>query len=345
MGRNIIAGKKFMASIKTLLDDSETLTSGNKNALNDARTHQDQLTKPQGSLGRLEELALWMAHWQGLSRPALNAGHCLIFAGNHGISARGISAFPADVTAQMVSNFAHGGAAINQLCSTAGLALSVIPLMLDKPTEDFSEGPAMPLSEALDAMQAGMDAIPDTCDYLTFGEMGIGNTTSAAALSAALFGGNGTDWAGRGTGLDDNAVAAKALIIDEALSRHGRHFESPQTLLAAYGGRELAAIAGGVLAARARRIPVMLDGFVCCAAAATLTLIGRKALEHCQISHLSAEHGHNKLADALNKSPLLSLQMRLGEASGGAVATLLVRAALDTHNGMASFAESGVSGG
>jgi nicotinate-nucleotide--dimethylbenzimidazole phosphoribosyltransferase len=334
-----------MTSLSALLDGTYSLPACNNTALAAAQQRQNQLTKPQGSLGRLEELALWMAGWQGTERPTLDAGNCLIFAGNHGITARGISAFPADVTAQMVANFTYGGAAINQLCDTAGLTLSVTPLMLDTPTADFSAGPAMSHDDVLVAFQAGMDAIPETCDYLVFGEMGIGNTTSAAALCAALFGGHGADWAGRGTGLDDAALAAKAAIIDEALIRHGRIFDSPQALLAAYGGRELAAIAGGVLAARARRIPVMLDGYICCAAAACLTLLDTAALEHCQISHLSAEQAHGRLSDALGKTPLLSLNMRLGEASGGAVATLLVRAALATHNGMASFAEAGVSGG
>ena len=334
-----------MTSLSALLDGTHPLPDCNTSALDAAQLRQNQLTKPQGSLGRLEELALWMASWQGTDRPTLDAGNCLIFAGNHGITKRGISAFPADVTAQMVANFTHGGAAINQLCDTAGLTLSVTPLSLETPTADFSAGPAMNHDDVLSAFQAGIDAIPSNCDYLVFGEMGIGNTTSAAALCAALFGGQGADWAGRGTGLDDEAVAAKAAIIDEALLRHGRSFDSPQALLSAYGGRELAAIAGGILGARARRIPVMLDGYICCAAAASLTLLNNAALDHCQISHLSAEQAHGTLSDALGKTPLLSLNMRLGEASGGAVATLLVRASLATHNGMASFAEAGVSGG
>ena len=334
-----------MTSLSALLDGTHLLRDCNTSALDAAQLRQNQLTKPQGSLGRLEELALWMASWQGTDRPTLDAGNCLIFAGNHGITERGISAFPADVTAQMVANFTHGGAAINQLCDTAGLTLSVTPLSLETPTADFSAGPAMSHDDVLSAFQAGIDAIPSNCDYLVFGEMGIGNTTSAAALCGALFGGQGADWAGRGTGLDDEAVAAKAAIIDEALLRHGRSFDSPQALLSAYGGRELAAIAGGVLGARARRIPVMLDGYCCCAAAASLTLLNNAALDHCQISHLSAEQAHGTLSDALGKTPLLSLNMRLGEASGGAVATLLVRAALATHNGMAIFAEAGVSGG
>ena len=333
-----------MTSLSALLDGTHHLPNCNTSALDAAQLRQNQLTKPQGSLGRLEELALWMASWQGTDCPTLDAGNCLIFAGNHGITKRGISAFPADVTAQMVANFTHGGAAINQLCDTAGLTLSVTPLSLETPTADFSAGPAMSHDDVLSAFQAGIDAIPSNCDYLVFGEMGIGNTTSAAALCAALFGGQGADWAGRGTGLDDEAVAAKAAIIDEALLRHGRSFDSPQALLSASGGRELAAIAGGVLGARARRIPVMLDGYICCAAAASLTLLNNAALDHCQISHLSAEQAHGTLSDALGKTPLLSLNMRLGEASGGAVATLLVRAALATHNGMASFVEAGVSG-
>jgi nicotinate-nucleotide--dimethylbenzimidazole phosphoribosyltransferase len=309
-----------------------------------AAARQDQLTKPPGSLGRLEQLALWMAEWQQTDAPQINHGKCLVFAGNHGVVKQGISPFPQEVTQQMVWNFEAGGAAINQLCETAGLELSVTALDLDRPTIDFTMAPAMDPDEVIHAMNAGAAAIGETCDYLIVGEMGIGNTTAAAAICMARFGGDTGGWVGPGTGLDQAGITHKGMIIEAAIDRHGNNISDCISLLAAYGGRELAAIAGAVLEARLRSIPVMLDGFISTAAAAALTAGNRlDVLDHCMISHLSSEPGHTRLASALRMQPLLDLRMRLGEASGAAVATLLVRAALATHNGMATFAEAGVS--
>jgi nicotinate-nucleotide--dimethylbenzimidazole phosphoribosyltransferase len=309
-----------------------------------AAVRQDQLTKPPGSLGRLEQLALWMAEWQQTDAPQINHGKCLVFAGNHGVVKQGISPFPQEVTQQMVWNFESGGAAINQLCETAGLELTVTALDLDRPTIDFTMAPAMDPDEVIHAMNAGAAAIGETCDYLIVGEMGIGNTTAAAAICMARFGGDTGGWVGPGTGLDQAGITHKGMIIEAAIDRHGNNISDCISLLAAYGGRELAAIAGAVLEARLRSIPVMLDGFISTAAAAALTAGNRlDVLDHCMISHLSSEPGHTRLASALRMQPLLDLRMRLGEASGAAVATLLVRAALATHNGMATFAEAGVS--
>ena len=309
-----------------------------------AAGRQDQLTKPPGSLGRLEQLALWMAEWQQTNRPQIKHGKCLVFAGNHGVVKQGISPFPQEVTQQMVWNFEAGGAAINQLCETAELELSVTALDLDRPTIDFTMAPAMDPDEVIHAMNAGAAAVGETCDYLIVGEMGIGNTTAAAAICMARFGGDAAGWVGPGTGLDHAGISHKGMVIQAAVDRHGDDMNDCVSLLAAYGGRELAAIAGAVLEARLRSIPVMLDGFICSAAAAALTAGNRlDVLHHCMISHLSSEPGHIRLASALRMQPLLDLRMRLGEASGAAVATLLVRAALATHNGMATFAEAGVS--
>ena len=309
-----------------------------------AAARQDQLTKPPGSLGRLEQLALWMAEWQQTNAPRIDHGQCLVFAGNHGVVKQGISPFPQEVTQQMVWNFEAGGAAINQLCETAGLELSVTALDLDRPTIDFTTAPAMDPDEVIHAMNAGAAAIGETCDYLIVGEMGIGNTTAAAAISMARFGGDAGGWVGPGTGLDQAGVTHKAMIVQAAIDRHYDSMTDCVSLLAACGGRELAAIAGAVLEARLRSIPVMLDGFISSSAAAALTAGNRlDVLDHCMISHLSSEPGHIRLASALRKQPLVDLRMRLGEASGAAVATLLVRAALAAHNGMATFAEAGVS--
>ena len=334
----------LFASSNHVIEIIGNLPNGSVATMESARERQAQLTKPPGSLGKLEDIAVWLAGWQGVAKPKINNGQCLIFAGNHGVVAKGVSPFPAEVTTQMVMNFEAGGAAINQLCREAGLFLTVTPLQLDVPTGDISEGMAMTPDEVIAAMNAGADALDDSCDYLVVGEMGIGNTTAAAALSMGRFGGDASRWVGPGTGLDDEGVAHKAKIVDQAFARHGRLNGDPVSLLAHYGGRELAAIAGAVLAARMRSIPVMLDGFISSAAASALTAGDRlSVLDHCKISHMSAEPGHLRLAVALRKQPIIDLGMRLGEGSGAATATLLVRAALATHNGMATFAEAGVS--
>ena len=308
-----------------------------------AAHRQSQLTKPPGSLGRLEELVAWLARWQRRSMPRLDRVDILVFAGNHGVTARGVSAYPADVTAQMVANFAAGGAAISQIARTACAKLRVTPLSLHRPTADFTTAPAMDESDFLQAVAAGYDAIAPDADLVCLGEMGIGNTTAAAALAAALFGGGGAHWAGRGTGIDDEQLARKRAVIDAGLARHAAVIGDPLRAAAALGGRELAAILGATVAARRQRIPVVLDGFVCTAAAAPLGRLRRDGLDHTVAGHVSAEAGHRALLKALGLVPLLDLSMRLGEGSGAAVAVLILRAALACHSGMATFAEAGVS--
>ena len=301
------------------------------------------LTKPPKSLGRLEDLVAWLAYWQGHVPPRLERVDILVFAGSHGVTKRGVSAYPAEVTAQMVANFASGGAAINQLARTAGAQLRVIPLELDRPTADFTEQPALGEQEFLAAVNAGYEAVAPQCDLICLGEMGIGNTTAAAAIAAALFGGGGARWAGRGTGVDEAGLARKRVVIDRALERHAAALDDPLAVAAALGGRELAAILGATLAARRQRIPVLLDGFVCTAAVAPLAKLRSDTLAHVQAGHVSAEAGHRMLLEELSLKPLVDLDMRLGEASGAAVALLLLRAALACHTGMATFAEAGVS--
>jgi nicotinate-nucleotide--dimethylbenzimidazole phosphoribosyltransferase len=301
------------------------------------------LTKPPKSLGRLEDLVVWLAHWQGHVPPRLQRVDILVFAGSHGVTRRGVSAYPAEVTAQMVANFASGGAAINQLARTAGAQLRVIPLALDRSTADFTEQPALGDQEFLAAVNAGYEAVSPQCDLICLGEMGIGNTTAAAAIAAALFGGGSARWAGRGTGVDEEGLARKRAAIDRALERHAAVLDDPLAIAAALGGRELAAILGATLAARRQRIPVLLDGFVCTAAVAPLAKLRSDTLAHAQAGHVSAEAGHRMLLEELSLVPLVNLNMRLGEASGAAVALLLLRAALACHTGMATFAEAGVS--
>jgi nicotinate-nucleotide--dimethylbenzimidazole phosphoribosyltransferase len=242
-----------------------------------------------------------------------------------------------------VANFAAGGAAINQLARAGGAALRVIPLSLECPTADFTLQPALGEGEFLTAVAAGYDAVSADCDLICLGEMGIGNTTAAAAIAAALYGGGGMRWAGRGTGVDEIGLSRKRAAIDQALARHAGMLHDPLAIAAALGGRELAAILGACLAARRKNVPVLLDGFVCTAAVAPLARLRADTLAHVQAAHVSAEAGHRMLLDELGLDPLLDLDMRLGEASGAAVALLLFRAALACHTGMATFAEAGVS--
>lgn len=309
----------------------------------DAVARNGQLTKPPAALGRLEDIAQWYAAWRGDAQPRINAPQIIVFAGNHGVAGQGVSAFPPEVTEQMVLNFQHGGAAINQLARAAGARLDVHALELDRPTQDFTQEPAMTAADLTAALGVGWDAVQADADLLVVGEMGIGNTTSAAALAAALTGGEASDWTGRGTGVDDAGLANKTRVVAEGLALHAGQGDGVETLRR-LGGRELAAMAGAIARARSLRIPVILDGFICTAAAACLEHTVKGALDHCVAGHLSAEGAHGRLLAALDKQPLLSLGLRLGEASGAALAISIVKAALECHSGMATFAEAGVSG-
>jgi nicotinate-nucleotide--dimethylbenzimidazole phosphoribosyltransferase len=319
------------------------LPTGNPHAAEAVAAREAQLTKPPGSLGRLEAIVAWLARWQGRTRPRLDRVDVLVFAGNHGVVAQGVSAYPAAVTAQMVQNFSAGGAAINQLARTAGANLKVAALALGEPTADFTSRPAMDEETFLASVAAGHGGVSREADLVCLGEMGIGNTTAAAAMAAALFGGGGARWAGRGTGVDDAGLKRKQQVIDAALARHAAVLGDPLGVAAALGGRELAAILGATLAARRHGIPVLLDGFVCTAAAAPLARLADGALDHCLAAHVSAETGHRALLQELRLDPLIDLGMRLGEASGAVLAVPLLRAALACHLGMATFAEAGVS--
>ena len=306
-----------------------------------ARERQASLTKPPGSLGRLEELAEFMAAWRATPRPEINRAQALVFAGNHGVCAQGVNPYPQAVTAQMVANFQAGGAAINQLCRVSGADLQVIALDLERPTSDFTEFPAMSHMECLAALNRGAAAVDVQADILLLGEMGIGNSTVAAALCCAFFGGAIRDWVGPGTGSDEAGINRKVRAIEKGLARH--HGLGAMATLAAFGGREQAAICGAILAARTARIPVILDGFICTAAAAVLFAADTRLLDHCLVGHASTEPGHRRLLQALGKRPVLEFDMRLGEGSGAALALGIVRAALACHNGMATFAEAGVA--
>jgi nicotinate-nucleotide--dimethylbenzimidazole phosphoribosyltransferase len=309
-----------------------------------AAARNGQLTKPPGALGRLEELAQWYAAWRGDPRPVLEAPQVIVFAGNHGVAGLGVSAFPPEVTAQMVANFQHGGAAINQLARTFGARMDVVALDLDRPTADFTAGPAMSEAGCVAALRAGWDAVDPGSDLLVVGEMGIGNTTSAAAIAARLFGGAASDWTGRGSGVEGEALARKTRVVSDGLARHVDAGDGLDVLMR-LGGRELAGMAGAIARARSLRIPVILDGFICTAAAACLEWTQAGALDHCIAGHQSAEGAHGPLLAALGKAPVLQLGLRLGEGSGAALAIGVLKGAVACHSGMASFAEAGVAGG
>jgi len=302
-----------------------------------------RLTKPPGSLGRLEEIAHWAACWQQRHPPRLAHPRVAVFAANHGVAARGVSAFPVEVTKQMIGNFQAGGAAINQLCGVADSDLRVYELDLDTPTADFTAGPAMDEEGCARAMAYGMMACEQGLDLLALGEMGIANTTAASAICHALFGGEATDWTGPGTGLDADAVGRKAAVVAEGVAANRAAMTDPLEVLRCVGGYEFAAIAGAVLAARLARTPVLLDGFACTAAASVLWAIDPRALDHCLVAHVSAEPGHRRLLDRIGRQALFDLGLRLGEASGAALAIPVVRAAIECHGGMATFEEAGVS--
>jgi nicotinate-nucleotide--dimethylbenzimidazole phosphoribosyltransferase len=308
-----------------------------------ARTREAQLTKPAGALGRLEDLAHWMATWQGKHPPTANHPRTAVFVGNHGVAARGVSAYPAAVTAQMVQNFLNGGAAVNQLCRAVDADLRVYELALEEPTADFTRGPAMTEDECAMAIAYGMTAVETGVDLLALGEMGIANTTSAAALCCAIFGGEAEQWVGPGTGVQGDGLQRKLAAVAEGVVRHRAESTEPFDLLRRLGGREIAAIVGAIMAARQARVPVILDGYATTAAAAVLFVADPRALDHCVVAHRSAEPGHRRLLGKIGKPALLDLGMRLGEASGATLAIALIKAAVACHTGMATFAEAGVS--
>jgi nicotinate-nucleotide--dimethylbenzimidazole phosphoribosyltransferase len=308
-----------------------------------AALHERQLTKPAGALGRLEELSQWLATWQGRHPPRLDHPRTSVFAGNHGVAARGVSAYPAAVTAQMVQNFIAGGAAVNQLCRVVDADLRVYEMNLDTPTADFIDAPAMSEEQCAKAIAYGMMAVEPGLDVLALGEMGIANTTAAAALCLALFGGSAGDWTGPGTGIVGAALDRKREVVAAAVERHGGSGDALE-LLRRLGGYDLAAIAGAVLAARMGRVPVVLDGFATTAAAAVLFAIDPRGLDHCIVAHVSAEPGHRRLLDHIGKRALFDFGMRLGEASGATLAIAILKGAIACHNGMATFADAGVSG-
>jgi nicotinate-nucleotide--dimethylbenzimidazole phosphoribosyltransferase len=326
-----------------------------------ARVRQDQLTKPTGALGQLETLAIELAGLQHTERPRAANVPITVFAGDHGIVAQGVSAYPQAVTIAMMANFCAGGAAISVLARELGARLEIVDagtlaeapmngVVSDKPrrgTRDFSLEGALEPAELCFAFDCGKRAVARAAegkpDLLILGEMGIGNTTSAAAIAAALLKIKAEAIAGRGTGIDAAGRAHKARVIDAALAQHGFAADtSPERVLCAVGGLEIAAISGAIIAAVQQRIPLLIDGFIVSVAALAATRLNPSCRPYLIFSHCSAEQGHRLVLEALDAHPLLDLGLRLGEGSGAAIALPLVRAACALHAGMATFAEAAV---
>jgi nicotinate-nucleotide--dimethylbenzimidazole phosphoribosyltransferase len=321
---------------------------------------QAQLTKPTGALGRLEQLAIELAGLQATERPRAARVPIIIFAGDHGVVAQGVSAYPQAVTIAMMANFASGGAAISVLARELGSTLEVVDagtladaampgIVTDKPRYgscDFSVEPALTPADLAFAFEAGQRAVArakaSQPDLLIFGEMGIGNTTTSAAIAASLLGISAEEIAGHGTGVDAAGRAHKARVIDTAIARHGVAGASPEKILCAVGGLEIAAISGAIIAAAQARIPVLIDGFIVSVAALAAVRLNPSCQPFLLPSHQSAEQGHRLVLRALNVQPLISLDLRLGEGSGAAIALPLVRSACALHNDMATFAQANV---
>lgn len=317
---------------------------GDDSAVQAVRAHDAQLTKPPGSLGKLEELVEFLARWQHRSKPRLDNPMVTIFAGNHGVTDQGVSSFPREVTAQMVANFTNGGAAISQICALHEINLRVFELALELPTGDITREAALDDQMCAATIAYGMEAVAGKPDLICLGEMGIGNTTIAAALNAALYGGTGADWVGRGTGVDDAGLARKADAVDRALALHADGLDHPLSVLARLGGREICAMLGALVAARHQKVPVIVDGYVATTAAAIAHAVNPAAIDHCLFAHVSAESAHAMALEKLGRPGLLDLGMRLGEGSGAALAAVMVKTALHLHNNMATFESAAVSG-
>ncbi|MEF2074254.1 nicotinate-nucleotide--dimethylbenzimidazole phosphoribosyltransferase [Consotaella aegiceratis] len=318
--------------IRALVRD---LPGPDRQAVHDKRHREAELAKPFGSLGRLEDLSEWLAAWTG-RQPAVNRPLVVVFAGSHGVAANGISADAPETAAERAANLATGGAAVNQICATFDLGLKVFDLALEVPTADITREAALDERTCVATMAYGMEALAGEPDLLALGDIGAGNRTVAAAMLAALFGGRAETWIGSMPGIDESVRVRQVEAVERALACHEGHLADPLEVLRRLGGRELAAIAGAIVAARTQHVPVILDGLVTTAAAAVLWKMKPEALDHCLFGHVSAEPGHRQALEAMGKVPLLALGMHLGEGTGAALAAGLVKAAARSHAGMAT---------
>ncbi|WP_299013833.1 nicotinate-nucleotide--dimethylbenzimidazole phosphoribosyltransferase [uncultured Photobacterium sp.] len=339
-----------------------TITSPDTSVLNQIQHKINDKTKPLGALGQLEDIATQLALIQQAETIAINQPHLLVFAGDHGIARHGLSIAPSEVTTQMVINFLAGGAAINCFCRVNDMALQVIDAgtkieaddhpqlikqRLGNGTEDFSQQAAMSKKIALQGINYGADLIAkhhqQGCNLVGFGEMGIGNTSSAAAIMAAILKIPADECVGRGTGIDDSQLQRKQALITQALDLHRTQLKDPLSILACLGGFEIAQITGGMLKAAELKMSVLVDGFISTAAAMLATAMYPEANHYFIYCHCSEESGHQRMLQHLDATPLLNLGLRLGEGTGAALALPIIRSACEFYNNMASFGEAGVT--
>ena len=347
--------------IQQILDRVASVTPLDTAAMELARSRQQQLTKPAGSLGRLEDIAIQMAGITGQPLPNIQRKAVIIMAGDHGVTREGVSAYPADVTAQMVYNFLRGGAAINALAHHAGAKVIVVdvgvaadishPGLLSRKvafgTANMLQEPAMTQAQMLEAIQVGIDVcdaqLDSGIDLVATGDMGIGNTTASSAIAAVLLQMPAVLVTGRGTGIDDGQLANKIQVIEKAIQRHVPNSQDPLDVLMKVGGLEIAGLVGVIVAAASRRIPLVIDGLISGAAALVAVELNPVIGEYLFAGHVSVEQGHRLILERLGLSPLLDLRLRLGEGTGAVLAMSVIEAALCMHREMATFAEAGVS--
>lgn len=322
-----------------LHEQLSALTPANTTAGDAVRARAADILRPAGALARLDELAAWAAEWQGTATPAVRRPAALIFAADHGVAAAGVSNYPIEVTGAMLSAYRAGKSTVTAFASVVGATVDAIDVGVGRPTGDIRFEAALSPERFEECVAAGRQAVEALdADLLVLGEMGIGNTTAAAAVTAALLGGEPAEWVGRGTGVDDDGLARKQVAVQQAVARvAGAHH--PLEVLREVGGAELVAMAAAVVAARRRNLPVLLDGYVVTSAALPLHAAAPGALAHCRVGHCSAEPGHRRLVQHLGQMPLLDLGMRLGEGSGAMAAVPLVAMACAGITDVPTFGE------
>lgn len=332
-----------MASIDDRLTALLAAAPGPDHAARDAvAARAVQVLRPAGALARFDEVAAWLAGWQRTERPAVGRPAVVVFAADHGVAAEGVSAYPAAVTVAMLRALRHGVATATAMARSLGATITVVDAGVGRPTGNIAREPALDEERFAVCVEQGRAAVAALeCDLMVLGEMGIGNTTPAAAVAATLFGGPAEEWTGRGTGIDDQTWARKMSVVEAARASVPAG-AGPFEVLRRTGGSELAALAGAALEARLRSIPIVLDGFVVTAAVAALEVAVAGALDHCIAGHRSPEPGHGLLLSKLGKEPLLDLGLRLGEASGALAAVPLVRLAAAAVVDVATFGEFGL---
>jgi nicotinate-nucleotide--dimethylbenzimidazole phosphoribosyltransferase len=306
------------------------------------KSRADQVLRPLGALSRLDDIAVWLASWQRTTSPDADPVHCIVFAADHGVAGAGVSAYPSEVTGSMLGAFRAGVATANALSNTLGVSLAVVDVGVGRPTGDITREPAMDQERFDEAWMAGRNAVSalETPGLLVLGEMGIGNTTVAAVVCTGVLGGEAELWTGRGTGIDDTGLERKVAAVEAAARRiQGL---APLEVLREGGGAELVAIAGAVVEARLRSIPVVLDGFVVGAACVAIEAARPGILQHTIAGHCSAEPGHRLLLEKLGMQPILDLGLRLGEGSGALAAVPLIRLAAHAVTDVATFEEWGL---